>query len=77
MKSKLPIDKLIYRDVYIGGLAKDELFKKLSESKIALNELAVKFINHNEFKLSVFKEKLQTVEISVSDLGFSNGATTE
>lgn len=77
MKSKLPIDKLIYRDVYIGGLAKDELLKKLSENKIGFNELAVKFINHNEFKLYPCKLKLQTVEISVSDLGFSNGTTTE
>ncbi|MBA3602980.1 MAG: hypothetical protein H0W50_04925 [Parachlamydiaceae bacterium] len=77
MKSKLPIDKLIYRDVYIGGLAKDKLLKKLIQKKVGLNELAVKFINHNEFKLSPFKEKLQTVEISVSDLGFLNGSTTE
>lgn len=77
MKSRLPIDRLLYRDVYIGGLTKGELLKKLSENKIGLNELAVKFINHNEFKLSTSKEKLQTVEISVNDLGFSNGANTE
>ncbi len=77
MKSKLPIDKPICRDVYIGGLEKDELLKKLSQNKIGLNELAVKFINHNEFKISPSKEKLQTVEVSVSSLGFSNGATTE
>ena len=75
--SELLIDKLIYRDVYIGGLAKDELLKKLSQNKIDLNELAVKFTNHNEFKLSPSREKLQTVEISVSQLGFSNGTTIE
>ena len=77
MKSKFPIDNLIYRDVHIGGLAKDELLKKLSQNKIGLNELAIKFIKDNESKLSSSKEKLPTVEISVSGLGFSNGTTTE
>ncbi len=77
MKSRLPIDRLIYRNVYIGGLSKGELLKKLSENKIGLNEFALKFINHNEFKISPSKEKLQTVEISVSDLDFPNGATTD
>ena len=77
MKKNFSNNKLIYRDVHIGGIAKEELLKKLSQNKIGLNELAVKFINHHEFKISLSKEKLQTVEISVSDLGFSDGATTE
>lgn len=76
MKSKLPIssERLIFRDVFIGEISKSELLKKLHENKIGLNEFALKFINHNEFKLSPAKEKLHTVEISVNDLGFPNGA---
>ncbi len=77
MNSKLPFFQLINRDVYIGGMAKDELLKELCQKKIGLNELAVKFINHPEFKISKFKEKLRTEEISVRDFGFTDGATTE
>ncbi len=77
MKSKLPsfLDRLIFRDVCIGGMSKSTVLEKLKKNKISLNDFALKFINHNEFKLSSSKEKLQTVEISVSDLGFPNGAT--
>jgi hypothetical protein len=77
MKSKLPIslDRLIFREVCIGGMSKSKLLKKLNENKVGLNEFALKYINHNEFTISSSKEKLQTVEISVSDLGFLNGAT--
>jgi hypothetical protein len=77
MKSKLPIslDRLIFREVCIGGMSKSKLLKNLNENKIGLNEFALKLINHNEFTTSTSKKKLQTVEISVSDLGFPKGAT--
>lgn len=76
MKPKLPIslDRLIFREVCIGGMSKTELLEKLNENKIGLNELALKFINHDQFTTSSSKKKLKTVEISVSDLGFPNGA---
>jgi len=76
MRSKLPtsLDKLIFREVCIGGMPKSKLLEKLNENKISLNHFALKFINHNEFTLYSSKEKLQTVEISVADLGFPNGA---
>jgi hypothetical protein len=64
----------IVRDVSIGGISKSKLLKKLHDSNIQLNEFALKFINHPEFRLSPSKENLQTVEISVHDLGFLNGA---
>jgi hypothetical protein len=79
MKSKGPVssDGLIFREVCIGGMSKSQLLRKLNENKIGLNEFALKFINHKEFSISSSKEKLQTVEISVSDLGFPHGGTID
>ena len=78
-KSKLPFpsDRLIFREVWIGGLSKDELLKSLISQNIGLNELGLSIFNHKNFTTSPTREKLQTVEIFVGDLGFSNGATTK
>jgi len=79
MKSKLPIseEKLTFRDVRIGGLSKQELLQNLKDNKIGLNEYGLQIINHKDFIVIPNKEKIKTVEISVADLGFLNGATTQ
>lgn len=78
MKVKLSIssDELIFREVWIGGALKEELLQKLEENQIGVNELGLKIINHQSFKTSSVKEKVQIVEMSVGDLGFLDGATT-
>lgn len=63
-----------FREVCIGGMSKGELLKELNKNKISLNEYALRFINHEEFTICPSKEKLQTVEISLGDMGFPNGA---
>lgn len=79
MKSRLPIskEKLTFREVWIGGLSKEELLQNLNDNKISINEYGLQIINHKNFIITPTREKLQTVEISLSDLGFSNGATTQ
>lgn len=37
-------DKILIREVYIGGFSKDDLLKKLKEHEIGINELALQSI---------------------------------
>lgn len=69
-------DKLIFRDVLIAGLSKEELLKELRDKGIGLNEFALKIIHQEKFSLSATNDKVQTMEISVEDLGFPHGANT-
>lgn len=79
MKSRLPIseEKLTFREVWIGGFSKEELFQNLKDNKIRINEYGTQIINHKDFIISPVREKIHTVEISLGDLGFLNGATTQ
>lgn len=79
MESKLPVskDKLIFKEIWVGGLSKEDLLHNLKSNNIGLNEFALQIINHNDFTLSPTRKKLRTVEISIGDLGFPNGATTK
>ena len=79
MKSKLPIpeDKLIFKDIWVGGLSKEDLLKNLKIKGIGINEFAMQIINHNDFTVSPIRKKLRTVEISIGDLGFLKGAATQ
>jgi len=79
MKSRLPIskEKLTFRDVWIGGLSKEELLQNLKNNNISINEYGLQIINYKGFTIKPTREKSQTVEISLGDLGFSKGATTQ
>lgn len=79
MKLRSPIskEKLTFREVWIGGLSKEELLQDLEDNKIGINAYGLQIINHKDFIITPAREKLQIVEISLSDLGFSKGATTQ
>lgn len=79
MKSKFPIseDNLIFKEIWVGGLSKEDLLQNLKNNNIGINEFALQIINHKAFTISSTRNKLQTVEISIVDSGFSNGATNE
>jgi hypothetical protein len=64
-----------YRTVEIGGLTKSQLIEKLQQSSTKLNEYGEKLLDDDRFMTSEIKYSLQTVELSVGDLGFPEGAT--
>lgn len=66
----------IEREVWIGGITKQELLQNLNSKGISLNEYALMIINHEDFTTLPNRQKVQTVEISISDLGFPKGAIT-
>lgn len=75
--SGIPRNKIIYKEVWIGGVAKEQLLQRLHKNHIHLNEQALNIINHKEFATLPSRKRLHTVEVSVKDLGFQNGAATE
>jgi hypothetical protein len=67
----------IFREVWIGGVSKGELLQNLKDKNIHINEYGLQIINHENFITSAAPRKIETVEISTSDLGFPKGATTK
>lgn len=74
-----PFDKhkLILKEVWIGGLTKDELLQNLNIKNIGINEFGLQILNHKNFTTSPIKTKITTIIISVGDLGFQKGAPTK
>ncbi|WP_091031679.1 helicase [Paenibacillus sp. CF095] len=64
------------RIVDVGGLTKTQLIQKLDQHSILLNKYGEQLLNDERFIVSSRKQSLQTVELTVRQLGFSNGATT-
>ncbi|MEK5475660.1 helicase [Paenibacillus sp. FSL R5-0407] len=65
------------RTMEIGGLTKSQLIQKMQEHSIMINEYGEQLLTDNRFSISDKKYRLQTVELTVSDLGFRDGATTD
>src|SRR5690554_1257522 len=65
----------VNRTIEVGGLTKSELIQKMQQQSISMNEYAKRLLSHDRFTSSDTKYSLQIVEITIKDLGFSNGAT--
>jgi hypothetical protein len=65
-----------HRTVEVGGLTKSQLIEKLQKSFIMMNEYGERLFADDRFTTSEIKYTLQTVELTVGDLGFPDGATT-
>jgi len=73
--SNYPACPFVRRAVRIGGLGKRELLAEIQKGGIELNEAGLALITHNKFTTSEFTATLETVEITVANLGFAQGAT--
>lgn len=65
-----------HRTVEVGGLTKSQLIEKLQQSFIMMNEYGERLFADDRFTTSEIKYTLQTVELTVGDLGFPDGAIT-
>jgi len=63
--------------VEVGGLSKSQLIQKLKQYSILMNEYGEKLFTADKFTTSDKKYSLQTVELTVGDLGFPDGANTD
>ncbi|SFC93389.1 helicase [Bacillus sp. UNCCL81] len=66
----------ITRIVEISGQTKSQLIQKLQQASISMNEYGEMLLKDEHFTISKSKYSLQTVELTVGDLGFLEGATT-
>lgn len=64
-----------YCTVSIGGKTKEEIEKELKESNVQISDWAKDIFNKCEFQKE--KETFDLFVLSVSDMGFQNGATIE
>lgn len=71
-----PDCSFISRTVDVGGLTKRELIEKLQQSSILINEYGKRLLADDKFTTSELKYSLPTVELTVGNLGFPDGATT-
>jgi hypothetical protein len=66
---------VIERTVQIGGQTKAELLDRLAANGVELNEAAKILFASERFIISEKRRSLSTVEVSIRDLGFPQGAT--
>lgn len=68
---------VIVRIVEVGGLTKSELIHKLRQQSVLMNEYAERLFADDRFTTSDTTYILQTIELTVADLGFPDGATID
>jgi hypothetical protein len=64
----------VTRAVQVGGLTKLELIRKLSRNGISINEYAERLLESEHFTTSGSRYSAVTVELTIRDLGFPQGA---
>ncbi|AVQ98482.1 helicase [Oceanobacillus iheyensis] len=72
---KYPDCDAITRTVVVGGLTKSQLTHRLQQHSILINKYGETLLRDERFTTSETEYSLKTVELSVKDLGFPNGAT--
>ena len=70
-----PDFQAITRTIEIGDLTKLQLIQKLQQQSISLNEYAEILLSNDRFTTSKTKYNLETVELTIRNLGFPEGAT--
>ena len=72
-----PEGKIQRYETTIGGKTKDTLVSELQKKDIYVTGRAKDLLNSPDFKTSKSTEDLHLVRLTVGDLGFTNGATTD
>ena len=65
-----PYCPVITRTIEVGGLKKWQLIQKLQQHSISMNEYGERLLSDDKFTTSETKYSLETVELTVRDLGF-------
>jgi len=69
-----PICSAGAKTIRVGGITKRDLLAQLQEAKIQLNESARVLFRHDKFTTSPAVSHIETVELSVADIGYPEGA---
>ena len=63
------------RTIHLGGLEKSELIKKFAQNSISMNASAERLFASDLFTTSKTHDTVTCIELTVSNLGFPQGAT--
>ena len=74
--TSFPEEKIQKYEVEIGGKTKDTLKKEIKEKGFFLSSYAESMMDNPDFSVSKNIEKINTVRLKVSDLGFTSGNPT-
>ncbi len=77
MPATYPDCPVIERHVRIGGVPKEKLLANLTQQGVQLNEAGRTLFDRDDFTTSERTTVVRTVELSVADLGFADGAASE
>jgi hypothetical protein len=77
MAQLYPNCAVVARSIRIGGKTKEELLEALREHGVELNEAGTILFARDEFTTSEASSVVETVEITVANLGFAEGATSD
>ena len=69
------ISSAVAKTIRMGGMTKHELLVRLQDAKIQLNESARVLFAHDKFTTSPLVSYIETVELSVADLGYLEGTS--
>ncbi len=75
--TSFPEGKLALYDIELGGKTKDELVQALMDKGIRIPAVAHDILNSTDFYISTNKESAHLVCLTVKELGFPDGATTD
>lgn len=75
--TSLPEGRIEKIKAAIGGITKEQIKKELYAKKINFNDELDSLINSHDFTTLEHQEKVDLIRLTVKDLGFPNGATTD
>lgn len=67
----------IFKEINIGGLEKEQLIRRLSETGIQFNKYAHALFEHHQFSPPSEVEKVSLVKVTLSDLGLNDNCSAE
>ena len=65
----------VTRTIKVGGLTKPQLIQKMIQHSICMNKLGKVLFGDDLFTVTAETYSLKTVELTIHDLGFAEGAT--
>lgn len=74
--SQFETPRAVTRNIHIGGMRKSELVLELHKNNIRLNASAEILLAHERFTTELTRNIVETIELTVADLDFPQGATT-
>ncbi len=71
------LEKAVKMEVTVGGKTKEELIKEMKENKVWISDWAKDILSNPDFTISKRPQHLSLIIISLKDLGFPVGASTD